>query len=168
MTRILQALLLAGLLLLPQHTPRAAVTPAVALTLTAGREQVPAAGSTSKDSVVTVAAPVQPSGRLALPVIGGRATWYRADGMIGAAGPMLRAYIGRHWRGSLIEVRSIVTGQRIVVRLTDWCLCAHGRRLVDLSDDAFMQLAPLSKGVIGVSILRVVRAVPDPPATDTE
>lgn len=83
--------------------------------------------------------------------------------MIGAAGPALRHYLGRHWRGTLVSLRH---GKRyLVVRLTDWCACP--RRLVDLSDDAFRQLAPLSVGVIRVSIDRAVR-VPQLPATDTD
>ncbi len=106
-----------------------------------------------------------PALQLAPPIIGGHATWYRASGMIGAAGPALRDYIGPHWRGSLVSVCASATGMCVVVRLTDWCLCSRGRRLVDLSDDAFAQLAPLSAGVIGVSITRVV--VPAHlPATD--
>jgi rare lipoprotein A (peptidoglycan hydrolase) len=43
------------------------------------------------------------------------------------------------------------------VRLVDWCACGprHGRpTLLDLSDDAFRQLAPLSQGVVAVKIVR--------------
>lgn len=104
-------------------------------------------------------------GQIAEPVIGGRATWYAASGEIAAAGPALRSYLGRHWRGSLVEVE--YRGQHLVVRVSDWCACP--RTLLDLSDDAFAQLAPLSRGVINVTIGRVVRGhrVPEPPATDT-
>lgn len=112
-----------------------------------------------------VASSLAAKGELAPPIIGGRATWYRADGEVGAAGPLLREYIGRGWRGALVEVHS--RGRVVVVRLTDWCSCRHQRRLIDLSDDAFAQLAPLSVGVIEVSIGRVVKRVPDPPPTDT-
>jgi rare lipoprotein A (peptidoglycan hydrolase) len=84
--------------------------------------------------------------------------------MIAAAGPALRGYLGRHWRGTLV---SVCSGRCVVVRLSDWCLCTgNGGRLIDLSDDAFAQLAPLSRGVIRVSITRAVR-VPPPPQTDT-
>lgn len=117
---------------------------------------------------VISAAPAQPAplaaqGQIAQPLIGGRATWYPATGAVAAAGPALRHYLGRGWRGSLVEVR--YRGRGVVVRVSDWCACP--RRLLDLSDDAFRALAPLSRGVIGVSIVRVVRHVPEPPATDT-
>ena len=105
-----------------------------------------------------------PSGRIAQPLIGGRATWYPASGMIAAAGPALRHYLGRHWRGTLVDVCS--GGRCVVVRVSDWCACrGSGGRLIDLSADAFAQLAPLSRGVIPVEILRAVR-LPEPPATD--
>lgn len=112
---------------------------------------------------LTVAAPVVAKAEIADPVIGGRATWYAASGMIGAAGPALRSYIGPKWRGSLVSICT-ATEKCLVVRLTDWCACPRG--LIDLSDDAFAQLAPLSKGVIGVTVTRVV--IPNPPATDTD
>jgi rare lipoprotein A (peptidoglycan hydrolase) len=53
----------------------------------------------------------------------------------------------------------------VVVSLSDWCLCKNGR-LIDLSDDAFRQLAPLSVGVLRVTITRAV--LPELPPTDTE
>jgi hypothetical protein len=121
-------------------------------------------------SHVPVVAGVDPAATattIAPAVIGGRATWYAAHGNIGAAGPALREYLGRHWRGTLVSVCS--GGRCVVVRLSDWCDC-RGRgfdRLIDLSDDAFVQLAPLPVGVIPVEITRAVR-VPRPPATDTE
>lgn len=124
----------------------------------------------SRDSTAQAASRSEPAlaakGEIAQPIIGGHATWYAADGQIAAAGPLLREYIGRNWRGALVQVNS--GGRSVVVRLSDWCACRHGRRLIDLSDDAFSQLAPLSRGVIDVSITRVVHRVPDPPPTDTE
>jgi rare lipoprotein A (peptidoglycan hydrolase) len=45
--------------------------------------------------------------------------------------------------------------------VTDWCRCPNGR-LIDLSDDAFRQLAPLSSGIIGVEITRVVHVALPP------
>lgn len=104
-------------------------------------------------------------GSIAEPIIGGRATWYPASGNIAAAGPALRHYLGKHWRGTLVSVCH--RSRCLVVRLGDYCGChGNGGRLIDLSDDAFAQLAPLSRGVIAVSITRTVR-VPPPPATDT-
>lgn len=117
--------------------------------------------------LASVPAPLAFHGSVAAPIIGGRATWYPASGMIAAAGPALRHYLGPHWRGTLVSVAS--GGRVVVVRVSDWCDC-RGRgseRLIDLSDDAFAQLAPLSRGVIRVSIMRTVR-VPEPPATDRD
>ena len=39
----------------------------------------------------------------------------------------------------------------IRVRLTDWCACG-GERIIDLSDEDFATLAPLSQGVIRVRV----------------
>jgi rare lipoprotein A (peptidoglycan hydrolase) len=54
----------------------------------------------------------------------------------------------------------------VTVRLTDSCQCYRGEtreRLIDLSDDAFARLAPLSRGVIRVTV-EVVDVTP--PETD--
>ena len=91
----------------------------------------------------------------------GRATWYPAGGLIAAAGPDLRAALGPGWRGSLVEVSA--AGRAVVVRITDWCGCP--RALLDLSSDAFARLAPVSRGVIRVTV-RPIEIVP--PATDAE
>jgi rare lipoprotein A (peptidoglycan hydrolase) len=50
-----------------------------------------------------------------------------------------------------MRVRVTAGGRSVVVRLTDWCGC-YGTRLIDLSDDAFSRLAPLSVGLVGVEI----------------
>jgi hypothetical protein len=82
----------------------------------------------------------------------GYATWYRTAGLVAAAGPALRRALGRGWRGQ----RVTVCAERCVrVTLADWCACGprHGRpTLLDLSDDAFARLAPLSRGVIAVVV----------------
>jgi rare lipoprotein A (peptidoglycan hydrolase) len=79
----------------------------------------------------------------------------------------LRQWLGPKWRGTLISVGTGNGTSRttVRVRLSDWCACGHGR-LIDLSDDAFAQLAPLSKGIIGVEVTRVVHVAL--PATDTK
>lgn len=85
----------------------------------------------------------------------GVASWYPARGMIAAAGPGLRHGA---WRGSSVVVSY---GERsVTVRLADWCACPG--RLIDLSDDAFAQLAPLGRGLLEVS----VAPAPELPATD--
>jgi len=83
----------------------------------------------------------------------GYATWYAASGMIAAAGPALRRELGKGWRGE--RVRVTAGGRSVWVTLADWCACGprHGRpTLLDLSDDAFRRLAPLSRGVLRVTV----------------
>lgn len=91
--------------------------------------------------------------------LSGIASWYPARGLIAAAGPRLR--VG-HWRGSSVVVRA--GARSVVVRLADWCQCL-GSRLLDLSDDAFRQLAPLSRGLVAVTV-NVSGPAPTLPATD--
>lgn len=91
----------------------------------------------------------------------GTASWYRADGLIAAAGPGLRH---GQWRGSHVIVSA--NGRSVTVELADWCACPHGR-LIDLGDDAFARLAPLSRGLVRVTIAGVGPA-PTLPPTDGE
>jgi hypothetical protein len=82
-------------------------------------------------------------------VLDGYATWYATGGMTGAAGPLLR--VG-DWRGRTVTVCAETC---IDVTLSDWCACGdrHGKpTLVDLSDEAFAALSPLSRGVLPVSV----------------
>lgn len=85
-------------------------------------------------------------------LLGGYATWYATPGLTAAAGPELRGALG-DWRGQWVTVES---GRRsVTVQITDWCACGerHGiPTLLDLSDAAFQELAPLSAGVVRVSI----------------
>lgn len=85
--------------------------------------------------------------------IRGVATYYDWHAGQAAAGPALRRMLGPRWRGATVYVTS---GTRTVrVRLTDWCACAprHGRpTLIDLDDRSFRRLAPLSRGVIEVTV----------------
>ena len=81
----------------------------------------------------------------------GIASWYGTgpDGLYAAAGPALR--VG-DWRGSTVTV---CAERCIRVRLTDYCECYAGtdrERIVDLSDDAFRALAPLSRGLVRVTV----------------
>lgn len=82
----------------------------------------------------------------------GVATWFRAPASTAAAGPALRAWLGRGWRGQ--RVRVCAASGCVVVRLTDWCACGHGR-VIDLGADSFARLAPLSRGVLRVTVGRV-------------
>jgi hypothetical protein len=87
------------------------------------------------------------------PSIAGQAVWHATgrDGSYGAAGPFLRRWLGPSWRGTTV---SVCHERCIRVRLVDWCRCGDGRRLVDLSDEAFARLAPLGRGTIQVTISR--------------
>ena len=91
--------------------------------------------------------------------LSGVATWYAATGLIGAAGPDLRAWLGSSWRGSWITVtvRGPTWERAVRIRLSDWCACADRNgvpTLVDLSDDAFRRLSPLGAGVLRVTVGR--------------
>lgn len=87
----------------------------------------------------------------------GTATWYDAPSRTdAAAGPALRDLLGPDWRGSWVTVTS---GSRSAnVRLTDACACGdrNGQpTLLDLDDEAFAELAPLSRGVVRVTVERL-------------
>jgi rare lipoprotein A (peptidoglycan hydrolase) len=66
--------------------------------------------------------------------------------MYAAAGPALR--VG-DWRDRWVTVTS--GGRSVRVQLVDWCACS-GVRVIDLYSSAFEQLAPLSRGVIPVTV----------------
>lgn len=89
--------------------------------------------------------------------LGGLATWHATgrDGLYAAAGPALRSRIGRGWRGSYVLVCSLSSPRCVAVTLNDWCACGPRRgfdTLLDLSDEAFAYLAPLSRGVLRVAV----------------
>ena len=89
--------------------------------------------------------------------LGGYATWFATgpDGLYAAAGPSLRQAIGSHWRGSHVLVCGVSGTRCVEVVLNDWCACGSRRgyaTVLDLSDEAFRYLAPLSRGVIRVAV----------------
>lgn len=125
-----------------------------------------------RTAVPQPAAPSPAAVDLPLPAAGGpprgTASWYPAAGRIAAAGPELRRVLGRGWRGSLVEVSA--GGRSVVVRISDFCGCYRGEdreRLIDLSDDAFAELAPLAAGLIRVSVQSVDNPRATPPRTET-
>ena len=73
----------------------------------------------------------------------GDATWYGAPGMT-AAHPTLPF-------GTVVRVTNLENGRTVTVTIRDRGPWGDGR-IIDLSDDAFAQLAPLSDGVIPVRI----------------
>jgi len=100
--------------------------------------------------------------------LSGQATWYHWHVGEAAAGPKLRQALGVHWRGQSVTVCATSC---IRVRLTDWCACHPSTRLVDLDARSFARLAPLSAGVIDITV-KIGQSseplAPDPtaPATD--
>lgn len=108
---------------------------------------------------IGVAASAAPSPETAAS-LSGTASWYAADGLIAAAGPGLRQ---GDWRGSRVTVSA--NGRSVVVTLSDFCQC-YGTRLIDLSDDAFGRLAPLSRGLLRVDV--ALAAAATLPPTDEE
>ena len=93
--------------------------------------------------------------------LAGLATWYclpgrsacssgfPASGMYAAAGPALRRALGPRWRSARVTVTA--GARSVVVRLADWCACPGGR-VLDLYGSAFSRLAPLSRGVVRVTV----------------
>jgi hypothetical protein len=82
--------------------------------------------------------------------ITGKASWYATgrNGPWAAACKPLRDAMGSGWRGEqvLVSYKTKV----VVVVLNDYC--ASKDKTIDLSDDAFSELAPLSRGVIRVGV----------------
>jgi hypothetical protein len=112
--------------------------------------------------------PAVVEGGVGTALVGGKATWYdNGSGLYGAAGPVLREALGGDpaFRGQTVRV---CADECVLVRLTDWCACGDRGgvpTLIDLSPDAFARLAPLSAGVIDVTIELGGVVLP---ATDTE
>lgn len=106
--------------------------------------------------VIVVARPDQPSHTdRSAGTVRGTASWYcghgsactrgYAGGPFAAAGPSLR--VG-DWRGRSVLVRA--GSHEVRVTLIDWCACPH--RTLDLYSDAFSRLAPLSRGLVKVTV----------------
>ena len=96
--------------------------------------------------------PVRPATGQALR---GYATYYATgpDCLCAAAGPALR--VGA-WRGSTVTVCAAnEPGHCVQARISDacWCIPRHDKpTLLDLSDEAFAALAPLSRGIVEVTV----------------
>ena len=104
-------------------------------------------------------------GQVGSVMLGGVATYYAGHQGQAAAGPMLRDALGSDWRGQTVTV---CADRCIVVTLSDWCACGdrHGKAtLLDLDARDFAKLAPLSRGVVEVSVELGAITLP---ATDTE
>lgn len=97
----------------------------------------------------------QATGELGPALVGGWASWYDVGpGRYAAAGPLLRDMLGPDWRGSVVTVQG-PGGLTVTVPLVDFCACGtrHDKpTFIDLSRDAFAQLADPSLGIVAVSI----------------
>lgn len=104
----------------------------------------------------------------AVQALKGVSTWYDAPSKRdAAAGPVLRKALGSDWRGRYVTVSA--NGHSVLTRLTDWCQCRdrNGKpTLLDLDDVAFSRLAPLSVGVLDVTVDWETGPVPTTPPTD--
>ena len=127
----------------PDPVPGGALSPAVG---PSEERDLDATRPTLSVSVRETANPRLTIAKLAV----GIASWHATgrDGLYAAAGPALR--IG-DWRGRQVEVCRNVTDipACIVVTLND---VMRAERLIDLSDEAFAALAPLSVGLVRVSV----------------
>jgi hypothetical protein len=114
-----------------------------------------ASRATSDGGTTTALGGAPLEGGIGTALVGGTATWYcsstspctRGYGpsdMVAAIDPTLGIA-----KGDQVTVRH--DGRTITVRIVDVCACA-GERLIDLTSGAFAQLAPLSVGVIDVTI----------------
>lgn len=95
-----------------------------------------------------------------LAVLSGTSSWFCLSGrsactrgypdscLCAAAGPAIRAALG-NWQGQWVTVRT--TRAEVRVRLVDWCQC-YGVRLIDLFSYPFSMLAPLSAGLIDITV----------------
>jgi hypothetical protein len=90
--------------------------------------------------------------------ISGVATWFRSPQGVSAAGPALRGALGPGWRGTSVLV---CHDERCVVTVLGDFMRAD--RLIDLDAPLFARLAPLSTGVLAVTLT----VIPAPPVTAT-
>jgi len=120
-------------------------------------------GPRTEESAAPRPVPAQDAPQAPRTALEGAASWYGVQGRVGAADRRLQRFLGPRWRGqSVVVCRTDATSQACVrVRLITSCGCP-GRRLIDLSPSAFAVLAPLSVGVVSVSVARL----PAIPATD--
>ena len=143
------ALVLAAVLLVPASWPSTEPARGVA-------------GMPTALGPLPITSPGEASGALARsrPTLSGQATWYCRPhrsactrgfpswGHYAAACAPLRRLLGSAWRGRTVSVSR--GGLTVRVRLIDHC--RSNRRLVDLYGSVFDDFAPLSVGVIRVTI----------------
>lgn len=102
--------------------------------------------------------PSQEPGTEPAAVSGGLASWYDDGSGLYAAVPSWR------FGDTPYRVRVTGNGRSVVVTVRDFCGCP-GDRIIDLSADAFARLAPLSRGLLPVTVSDAGPG-PTPPQTD--
>jgi hypothetical protein len=129
-----------------------------------GRTGAPASLRAVPPVRITIATPVTGRGPVAsrdprtAVSLRGYATWFNSPAGVSAAGPDLRAALGPGWRGTHVLV---CHDERCVVTVLGDTMAAD--RLVDLHRPLFARLAPLSTGVLAVTLT----PIPAPPVTST-
>lgn len=97
----------------------------------------------------------------------GYATWYDTCRFCAAASGELQDAMGSDWKGRYVTVSS--GGHSVLVRLDTGCACGprHGvPTVIDLDDRAFQRLAPLSQGIVDVTVSWETRPSATLPPTD--
>jgi len=137
----------------PDPVPGGVPLPAAANAASEGPSGPTSSMPVSPEQARTEALGAMVEGEIGTVLLGGWATWYDdGDGLYAAAGPVLRDVLGKGWRGQRVTVCADAC---VRVVLSDWCACGerHGDpTLLDLSPAAFRRLAPLSAGIVRVSI----------------
>jgi hypothetical protein len=124
-----------------------------------------ASRATSDGGTTTALGGAPLEGGIGTALVGGTATWYCSSTSpctryCSSTSPCTRGYGPSDMvaaidptlgiaKGDQVTVRH--DGRTITVRIVDVCACA-GERLIDLTSGAFARLAPLSRGVIDVTI----------------
>ena len=81
----------------------------------------------------------------------GLASWFRSPAGVSAAGPRLRSALGPGWRGT--RVRVCTATACATTKLGDWM---RADRLIDLDSPVFARLAPLSVGLLPVTVTPIL------------
>jgi hypothetical protein len=130
-------------------------TPALQPRTSAGGRDIPTreepAPSPSLRAVPRLAAERAVSSQAGAPTVTGIASWYAYIPGGAAAGPALRTALGPGWRGMSVAVCRTNGGAMACVRVTlsDFM---RADRLIDLDSRSFAALAPLSQGIVKVSV----------------
>ncbi len=118
-----------------------------------------------------------PTGGIGTALIGGWATYYATCSDCAAAGPLLQAVLGPHWKGQTITVVS--DHRQVDLRLVTSCACGDRTRngetrptIIDVSLEAFGELAGVAAGSkTDPGFVEVSIEIPGPhttlPPTDT-